>query len=136
MGCVDTSATEPRGSRPRPAMSRLAHVAASASLLAFTSALAAGQTTTLPFDGITQQSLINGDGDRVAGVNSGGYTYSGTRSFASPLERNFVLNPALTAQVLELRISLEGLVGEAPNVGPDNFRFHQSSASPIALSTT
>jgi hypothetical protein len=54
----------------------------------------------------------------------------------SPLERNFVLTPAPVGQILTLRISLEGLGGNADNVGLDNVRFGQQAASTIELGTT
>jgi hypothetical protein len=210
-------------------------IAASSTLLALTTALAFGQTTTLPFDAISHISLVNGYGDRVTGATSGGFTYGGSGTFTpnvevafgsldngntnylfpwgggyndlinvvyastsgvagipaemvvtliadpgfrvaleafdignwgpaialpyvrisdqngavlfeelnvalnastSTVERNYVLNPAPTAQILTLRISLEGLGGNADNVGLDNVTFRQQSATTIELGTT
>jgi len=58
-------------------------------LLALITTLATGQTTTLPFDGVSYLSLIHGYGDRVTGASSGGFSYTGTGSFTPNVELAF-----------------------------------------------
>ena len=215
-------------------MQLLSRSAVSSALFVLTSALATAQTTTLPFDGISYLSLVEGYGDRVTGAMSGGFTYSGSGTFTpnvevafgsidngtvgylypwsfgyndlvnvvysstgggtgvsemlvtfiaepghrvaleafdignwgaaitlpyvrvtdqngavlfeefnvalnastSTIERNFVLTPAPTAQILTLRISQEGLGGNNDNVGLDNVTFRQQAAPVLELGAT
>jgi hypothetical protein len=51
--------------------------------LALTSALAFGQTTTLPFDGLSNYlALVTGGyGDRVTGAVTGAYSYGGSGTY-------------------------------------------------------